>query len=227
MLKAELMAPAAADGLMQDQLAAKQAVAADAATALQQAVAALGPGLLDSYVLSDVAVEDLQQYLGLVNPPWSNVTSNESAAESAAAWDLPDKAQRRLGCIARIVAAVSFNRTVATNVLNDSPARNHVNVVAGMTEHISRQCLWLLHGWLKTVQHSCRQPASHVLTLEGVSVCYVAVITADALLGCLRCKAIECAQNESAQLCACTLVFSSVSCRLQQQELLAVQQHAR
>lgn len=105
MLKAELMAPAAADGLLQDQLAAKQAVAADAAAALQQAVAALGPGLLDSHVLCDVAVEDLQQYLGLVNPPWSNVTDDESAAESAA-WDLPEKAQRRLGCIARIVAAV-------------------------------------------------------------------------------------------------------------------------
>jgi hypothetical protein len=108
MLKAELMAPAAADGLLPDQLTAKQNIAADAAVALQESTAALGPGLLDSQVLSDVAVEDLQQYLGLVNPPWSNVTSDESAA--AAAWDLPEKAQRRLACIARIVAAVRFQR---------------------------------------------------------------------------------------------------------------------
>jgi hypothetical protein len=108
MLKAELMVPAAADGLLPDQLTAKHTIAADAAAALQQTTAALGPGLLDSQVLSDVAVEDLQQYLGLVNPPWSNITSDESAA--AAAWDLPEKAQRRLACIARIVAAVRFER---------------------------------------------------------------------------------------------------------------------
>jgi hypothetical protein len=106
MLKAELMAPAAADGLLADQLAAKYVVAADAAEALQQTIAALGPSLLDTQVLSDVAVDDLQEYLGLVNPPWSNVTSDESAA-GAAAWDLPEKAQRRLACIAKIVAAVS------------------------------------------------------------------------------------------------------------------------
>jgi hypothetical protein len=47
MLKAELMAPAAAEGLLTEQQAAKSATAAVAAAALCKSVAALGPGLLD------------------------------------------------------------------------------------------------------------------------------------------------------------------------------------
>lgn len=47
MLKAELMAPAAADGLLSEQQAAKSATAEAAAAALRKSVVALGPGLLD------------------------------------------------------------------------------------------------------------------------------------------------------------------------------------
>lgn len=138
MLKAELMAPAAADGLLPDQLAAKHDVAADAAAALQQAVAALGPGQLDSHVLSDVAVEDLQQYLGLVNPPWSNVTSDDSAA--AAGWDLPEKAQRRLACIARIVAAVRYGCGSGCAGCRSPPLSFCLQRTCLLTAHEKRPC---------------------------------------------------------------------------------------
>lgn len=113
MLKAELMGPATAEGITPDQLSNKHTAATAAAAALTQCITALGPnGSLDQQVLNDVAVEDLMQYLGLVNPPWS-WKSDESAAgpevttaAAAAVWDLPVKAQKRLVCIARCVAAV-------------------------------------------------------------------------------------------------------------------------
>lgn len=108
MLKSELMAPAASEGLLGDQLAAKHATAASAAAALQQTIAALGPGVLDAQVLNDVALEDLQQYLGLVNPPWAQGQVEHTAAAEQEAWDLPDRAQKRLACIARIVASVGL-----------------------------------------------------------------------------------------------------------------------
>jgi hypothetical protein len=120
MLKAELMAPAAADDSKQlDQLAAKRDMAAKAAACLQASIAALGPGSLDQQVLNDVAVEDLMQYLGLVNPPWAQaqVAGQAAAAGGGGAaaggggdeegWHLPLRAQRRLACIASCVAAVS------------------------------------------------------------------------------------------------------------------------
>ena len=60
MLKAELMAPAAAaESSLPDQLAAKGAAAAAAAAALQASVAALGPGLLDAAVLGWFAVRQV------------------------------------------------------------------------------------------------------------------------------------------------------------------------
>lgn len=127
MLKSELMAPAALDDSKQmEQLPAKCDMAAQAATALQHSTAALGPGLLDQQVLNDVAVEDLMQYLGLVDPPWANPTAAgggdagvgggasstgagvaAGAASEQESWHLPAKAQRRLACIAACVAAVS------------------------------------------------------------------------------------------------------------------------
>jgi hypothetical protein len=68
-------------------------------------------------VLSDVIVEDLQQYLGLSDPPWAAVPAASAGAPAAvaaaagnAAWDLPAKAQRRLACIAKTVAAVGCLR---------------------------------------------------------------------------------------------------------------------
>lgn len=144
MLKSELMAPASAAAATAgsstssgggagggseaadrqqsgDQLVTgkQQGLAARAAAALRASTAALGPGLLDSQVLNDVAVEDLMQYLGLVNPPWGQV-QDEGADGGAAAdgsggvggpsaeegWHLPDRAQKRLACIATCVAAV-------------------------------------------------------------------------------------------------------------------------
>jgi hypothetical protein len=118
MLKAELMAPAALDDSKQlDQLTAKRDMAAKAAACLQASIAALGPGSLDQQVLNDVAVEDLMQYLGLVNPPWAQ-TPQEAGQDTATGvgdgaggeegWHLPLRAQRRLACIASCVAAVSF-----------------------------------------------------------------------------------------------------------------------
>eukprot|EP00775_Hariotina_reticulata_P011150 gene11150-11302_t len=114
MLKAELMAPAAADGLLSEQQAAKSATAEAAAVALCKSVVALGPGLLDRHVLNDVIVEDLQQYLGLSDPPWAvaptasaGVPTAVISAASSASWDLPERAQRRLACIAKTVAAVA------------------------------------------------------------------------------------------------------------------------
>lgn len=125
MLKSELMAPAAAaegDSLQLEQLPAKQALAAKAAACLQASTAALGPVLLDQQVLNDVAVEDLFQYLGLANPPWAQGSSSSGGEEEGRSrgsagddgaggkqdgWSLPQRAQRRLACIASCVAAVS------------------------------------------------------------------------------------------------------------------------
>jgi hypothetical protein len=117
MLKSELMAPASVDdSKTPDQLSAKQDMADKAAASLQASITALGPGLLDQSVLNDVAVEDLMQYLGLVNPPWARSSSGDGSAAVAAAegggsqeqegWHLPQRAQRRLACIANCVAAV-------------------------------------------------------------------------------------------------------------------------
>jgi hypothetical protein len=121
MLKAELMASAALEDTKQQQeqqlLNPKQDLAVKAAASLQASVAALGPGLLDQQVLNDVAVEDLMQYLGLVNPPWGVTNQAATAAEGEAGgaaggeaegWHLPARAQRRLACIASCVAAVSL-----------------------------------------------------------------------------------------------------------------------
>jgi hypothetical protein len=129
MLKAELMAPAALEDTKQQQeqqlLNPKQDLATKAAASLQASVAALGPGLLDQQVLNDVAVEDLMQYLGLVNPPWG-LTNQATAAEGEAGggaggetegWHLPARAQRRLACIASCVAAVSFGLGWVTSQL--------------------------------------------------------------------------------------------------------------
>lgn len=116
MLKAEVMAPAALDNSKQlDQLAAKRDLAAKAAACLQASIAALGPGSLDQQVLNDVAVEDLMQYLGLVNPPWAQAQaagqgttgSGGGGGGDEEGWHLPLRAQRRLACIASCVAAVS------------------------------------------------------------------------------------------------------------------------
>jgi hypothetical protein len=115
MLKSELMAPASVDeSKTPDQLSAKQEMADKAAASLQASLTALGPGLLDQSVLNDVAVEDLMQYLGLVNPPWarkSGSSDRSAAAEGGGSqehegWHLPQRAQRRLACIASCVAAV-------------------------------------------------------------------------------------------------------------------------
>lgn len=122
MLKSELMAPAALDDSNQlEQLPAKRDMAMRAAAALQHSTAALGPGLLDQQVLCDVAVEDLLQYLGLVNPPWVQAAAAAGGGGSGGdadrqqqqeSWHLPPRAQRRLACIATCVAAVSVQLCV-------------------------------------------------------------------------------------------------------------------
>lgn len=130
MLKSELMAPAAvaADEQPQsEQLAAKVSMALKAAAALQASITALGPGLLDQQVLNDVALEDLMQYLGLVDPPWAPAAAADSSggcfANSSTSsvrgapqntWHLPPRAQKRLACIASCVAAVRLGRCIAS-----------------------------------------------------------------------------------------------------------------
>lgn len=141
MLKSELMAPATVEAQTPDQLFTGNAAAKAAAAALTQCITALGPGYLDQKVLSDVILEDLMQYLGLVNPPWSQKSDeswsrkgDESApgpgVTSAAEWDLPDRAQKRLVCIARVVAAV----------------RDPQNDQTLLRYGLSCECRWRLHA---------------------------------------------------------------------------------
>jgi hypothetical protein len=161
MLKAELMGPACADGLLGEQLAAKRATAAAAARALQASVTALGPGMLDAQVLQDVAVDDLEQYMGLVDPPWASKHGSAdgsmlaargagSQAQASEEWQLPERAQKRLPCIASCVAAVSevvaacqrvcgINSVVHTLAPRDGAQTN----TAPMTTCPLSSCPWL------------------------------------------------------------------------------------
>lgn len=144
MLKSELMAPAAVDDTKQpEQLSAKQDMAAKATTCLQASIAALGPGLLDLQVLHDVAVEDLMQYLGLVNPPWARCGSGagEGAGEEAQAqeqegWHLPQRAQRRLACIASCVAAVSCKPPLCWVQARRGRTAHHLSLMSVVTQHM-------------------------------------------------------------------------------------------
>jgi hypothetical protein len=104
MLKPELMAPGAIEGLPPDELASKRAAATAATAALQACCAALGPRELDALVLRDVCVEDLMQYLGVSS---SEQDSGPWWAGPAASQELPGRARGRLACIAAILGAVS------------------------------------------------------------------------------------------------------------------------
>jgi hypothetical protein len=106
MLKPELMAPGAIEGLPPDELATKRSAAAAAAGALRACCAALGPGELDALVLRDVCVEDLMQYLG-ISSSGSDGGSGPWWAGPAATQELPGRARGRLACIAAILGAVS------------------------------------------------------------------------------------------------------------------------
>jgi hypothetical protein len=114
MLKAEIMAPA---GASQGQGSSNQlhVGGAAAAAALCACVQALGPGQLDRHVIDDVAVEDLRRYLGLLDAPWLahggvhqlSEQQQQQQQQQSSDWDLPERAQRRVACIASAVAAVS------------------------------------------------------------------------------------------------------------------------
>jgi hypothetical protein len=106
MLKPELMAPGAIEGLPPDELATKRAAAAAAAGALRACCGGLGPGELDALVLRGVCVDDLLQYLG-ISSSGSGGGSGPWWTGPAATQELPGRARGRLACIAAILGEVS------------------------------------------------------------------------------------------------------------------------
>jgi hypothetical protein len=104
MLKPELMSPATIEDVQsinwEEQLSACRA----ARTALQRCCTALGHQELPSVVLSDVIMEDLQQYLGLEGSGYKPWWSRE---EGLGREEMQDRARKRLQCIAAVLGAVS------------------------------------------------------------------------------------------------------------------------